>query len=100
MALTLFERWWRLRNSARACFERGLWRREDGALTVDGTRILAHLKEFCRASETCVVIGNDGRYDTHGTAVAEGRREVMLRILTLLQMTDEELMRLKGPDDD
>jgi hypothetical protein len=46
------------------------------------------------------VIGRDGRVDTHATAVAEGRREVFLKITQILNLTDEQINALKGNDHD
>lgn len=60
---------------------------------------LDDLREFCRADVSCVVIGKDGRVDTHATAVAEGRREVYLRIQQMLDLTDAQLMRLRSEDE-
>lgn len=52
-----------------------------------GTAVLADLATFCRANETCVVVGDRDR-----TYVLEGRREVYLRICDHLDRTIEELM--------
>jgi len=53
-----------------------------------GEAVLIDLAPFCRANETCVVSGDRDR-----TYVAEGRREVWLRIQDYLKLTPEELVR-------
>lgn len=64
-----------------------------------GTRVLADLREFCRADSSCVIVGKDGRIDTHATVLAEGRREVWLRIVETLNLSDETLLKLKELED-
>ena len=49
----------------------------------------ADLAAFCRERETCVVPG-----DRDQTLVLEGRRQVILRIRNLLDLTPEELVKL------
>lgn len=80
----LYELFWNKRKAYRAVF--------GGA---DGRRVLADLREFCRADSSCVVVGKDGKIDTHATVLAEGRREVWLRITETLNLTDEQLLKLK-----
>lgn len=83
-----FTRWWNLREAYRAVFQRKPQR-------VHITRLLDDLREFCRADQSCIVVAKDGHIDTHATAVAEGRREVFLRIQATLNITDEDLNRMK-----
>lgn len=64
-----------------------------------GRLALDDLSEFCRADRSCVVFGKDGRVDTHATAVAEGRREVFLRIQQMLNLTDAQLNKLRNDED-
>lgn len=64
-----------------------------------GRLALDDLAEFCRADRSCVVVGKDGRVDTHATAVAEGRREVYLRIQQMLSLTDEQLLKLRTDEE-
>lgn len=86
-------RFWNLRESCRALF--------GGRATPKQAKpILDELREFCRADVSCVVIGRDGRVDTHATAVAEGRREVYLKITQIMNLTDEQINKLKGQDDE
>jgi hypothetical protein len=86
--IDLFTRFWNRRNNYRAVF------RSD-----QGMRVLADLREFCRADTSCVVVSKDGKIDTHATLLAEGRREVWLRITETLNLTDEQLLKLKEMTD-
>jgi hypothetical protein len=90
----LFTRFWNLRESARAVFQRRK------ATPKQARPILDELREFCRADTSCVIFGRDGRVDTHATAVCEGRREVFLKITQILNLTDEQINALKGNDHD
>jgi hypothetical protein len=82
-------RFWNLRNAYRAVF------RTESTLPAHTKPVLDDLREFCRADTSCVVVAKDGRIDTHATAVAEGRREVWLRIIQTLNLSDETLMKMK-----
>lgn len=55
-----------------------------------GEEVLADLAKFCRANQTTF------HSDPRVHAVAEGRREVWLRISQHLNLTDEQLWRLYG----
>jgi hypothetical protein len=46
------------------------------------------------------VVAKDGHIDTHATALAEGRREVFLRITQTLNLSDETLRRFKEQEND
>lgn len=92
--MSLFLKYWTLRERFRDVFWRGV-RKPDAVKTV-----LDDLREFCRADTSCIVVAKDGRIDTHATAVAEGRREVFLRILQQLNLSDEVLNKLKEHEDD
>ena len=76
-----------------------LWNRRKAYQTTFGGQagqiVLADLREFCCADASCVVVGKDGKIDTHATVLAEGRREVWLRIVETLNLTDETLLKLK-----
>lgn len=86
--IDLFTRFWNRRNNYRAVFH-----------SEAGLRVLADLREFCRADASCVVVAKDGKIDTHATVLAEGRREVWLRITETLNLTDEQLLKLKEIND-
>ena len=53
-----------------------------------GAAVLIDLAPFCRADESCVVMGDRDR-----TYVLEGRREVWLRIQDYLKLAPEELVQ-------
>lgn len=84
-----FYRWLNLRRVYRAVFESG--NRDQRVVKT----VLDDLREFCRADQSCIVVAKDGHIDTHATAVAEGRREVFLRIQQTLTLSDEALNRMK-----
>lgn len=56
-----------------------------------GEEVLEDLAKFCRAHETCF------HPDARAHAVAEGRREVWLRIERHLQLSPEQLWALHAP---
>lgn len=68
-------------------------RRTDYVRTFDtphGQKVLRDLAKFCRANETCF------HTDARAHAVAEGRREVWLRIQQHLHLSDDALWGLYG----
>lgn len=56
-----------------------------------GAEVLIDLAKFCRANESCF------HPDARAHAVAEGRREVFLRIQQHLQLSPEQLFALWAP---
>lgn len=92
--MNLFTKWWNKRKRFRDVFWHGS-RRDD-----DVGAVLAELRQFCRADVSCVVVGKDGRVDTHATAIAEGRRECWLKITQILSLSDSDLQRMKEIADD
>ena len=56
----------------------------------EGEIVLQDLAKFCRANDTCF------HMDPRAHAVAEGRREVWLRIQKQIKLTDEQLWALHG----
>lgn len=85
-------KYWNLREKFRRLFWKNDRRDENVRAVLDD------LREFCRADTSCVVVAKDGHIDTHATAVAEGRREVYLRIVQTLNLSDEVLQRLKDQE--
>jgi len=55
--------------------------------------VLADLEHFCHARRTSIVIG-DGKVDPYAVAVAEGRREVWLRIQDFTRLTTDQMRLL------
>jgi myo-inositol catabolism protein IolC len=59
----------------------------------DGARIVAALAEFCHARRTSLMVSQQGTIDPLAVAVAEGRREVLLWMMSKASMSDEQLDR-------
>lgn len=59
----------------------------------DGQRVLRDLSGFCHAGKTSVKLGPHG-VDPQATLVAEGRREVWLRISDYLGLTPDQMRQL------
>lgn len=55
----------------------------------DGQKVLADLRRFCRATLPTADVNN-----VHTTYLLEGRREVFLRILSHLQLTEDDVYKL------
>lgn len=78
---------------------RGAYRRcfldEAGRLTPAGEDVVRDLARFCRLHRSTTVVSAVSRQsDVPATFQAEGRREVMLRILAHLHIDDADLVRL------
>lgn len=58
--------------------------------------VVADLKRFCRANESCGVAMRGQPVDINRTMIAIGRNEVWLRIWQHLNLTPEELAQLYG----
>lgn len=93
--MTVYERFRRLRDSFRACFEKGHWFKhgEPDVLSEHARRVMTELKRFCRANESTF----DADARVH--ALREGRRETLLRIQHILNLSDGDLLKLKDPDE-
>jgi hypothetical protein len=78
---------------------RGAYRRcfldDAGNLTPAGEDVVRDLAKFCRLHRSTTVVSTISRQtDVPATMQAEGRREVLLRILGHLHVSDADLMRL------
>lgn len=62
---------------------------------VNGQEVLKDLSRFCREKESCFTVG-----DPYATALLEGRREVILRILDHLEMPPDDLWLKYGEGQD
>ncbi|CAG9193544.1 conserved hypothetical protein [Burkholderia gladioli] len=94
--LSRFLRFWNRREYYRRCFFDA-----SGRLTPAGDAVLADLAVFCRADRSTVITSPVQRtVDPLATCVAEGRREVYVRILQILSMTDAQLNSLKRDHDE
>ncbi len=73
---------------------------ESGQLSPDGEIVLADLKKFCRATASTVVVSPVSRsVDPIATAMAEGRREVWLRIMAHLHLEDRAVINLEEKEE-
>lgn len=72
----------------------------ENGLNGDGQIVLADLAKFCKAtSSTAVVSPISQRVDPIASALAEGRREVWLRIVGHLHIEDKVIMNLNENDE-
>jgi hypothetical protein len=71
----------------------------DNGLNADGQMVLADLAKFCRANASTAVVSPISRsVDPIATAMAEGRREVWLRIMGHLHLEDRVVLNLNEDD--
>lgn len=78
------------RNAYRRIFLNG-----EGGLSQDAELVLRDLAKFCRwGQSTTVVSPNTQQTDVPASFQAEGRREVYLRILSNLHVSDADLIRM------
>jgi ribosomal protein L34 len=57
--------------------------------TVEGRKVLADLRRFCRASVPTADVNN-----ANVTFLLEGRREVFLRIISHMNLTEDDIFEL------
>jgi hypothetical protein len=67
---------------------------EDGKLSQDGELVMADLMKFCRSTKSTAQISPTGVIDPFATHLAEGRREVLIRIQSQLGISDMDLREL------
>lgn len=74
---------------------RRLFLNEDGTLKPDAEAVFSDLARFCRLHRSTTVVSTVSRQtDVPATFQAEGRREVILRILGHLHVDDAALVKL------
>lgn len=74
---------------------RSMFRDEDGQLTQAGKVALSDLRKFCHVDRPTIKVSpKSGQIDPLAMAIAEGRREVFLRIAELLKLDDRDLEAL------
>ena len=72
----------------------------DGGMTRDQELVLADLRRFCRATSSTVVVSPVSKgIDPLAMAMAEGRREVWLRIAGMLHIDEKTLFNLQDVND-
>lgn len=86
MAARLFQR--------RAAY-RGVFLDADGRMTVYGEQVLKDLAQFCRFSSSTAIVSPVSRsIDPVAMALAEGRREVFLRIIGAMNIDQRKLIAM------
>ena len=74
---------------------------ENGQLSADGQAVLADLAKFCKANQSIAVVSPISRtVDPIASALAEGRREVWLRIMAHLHIEDRVIFNLNEYQND
>ena len=77
---------------------RRLYLGEDG-LNADGQVVLADLAKFCRANSSTAIVSPVSRsVDPIAMAMAEGRREVWLRLMAHLHIDERVVFNLNEDD--
>ena len=67
-----------------------------GAISPDDEIVLADLRRFCRATSTTVTVSPISKtIDPLAMAMAEGRREVWLRIMAHLHIDEKQVFNLE-----
>ncbi len=71
----------------------------DNGLNADGQVVLTDLAKFCRATSSTAVVSPVSRsVDPIATAMAEGRREVWLRLMAHLHIDERVVFNLNEDD--
>lgn len=76
------------RNAKRAFHYQAVFFGEDGELTHHGAKVIADLRDFCRANKSTF----DADPRVH--ALLEGRREVVLRIFDMLNIDSRDVRHI------
>lgn len=73
-----------------------VFKNKDGDIHESGRRVLTDLAKFCRANDTTTMISPVTRcVDPLASAQAEGRREVFLRIMLHLNLSESDMIAYK-----
>jgi hypothetical protein len=72
---------------------RATFLKEDGkTLSEQGEGVMLDLARFCYALSTTSMVSQNGTIDPIASAIAEGRRQVYLRILATLRIPDSAIL--------
>jgi len=72
----------------------------DGHINRNAEIVLADLRKFCRATSTTVTVSPISKsIDPVAMGMAEGRREVWLRIMAHLHIDEKQVFNLEEPND-
>lgn len=74
---------------------KALFRSDNPVLQNHAEVVLRDLAKFCNHRKPSIRVSN-GAIDVHATMVAEGRREVYLRIQAQLGVSDDDLREIAG----
>ena len=71
-----------------------------GNISRDGEIVLADLRKFCRANSSTVMVSPISKsIDPIAMGMAEGRREVWLRLMAHLHIDEKQVFNLQEPDE-
>lgn len=77
---------------------RRIFQDASGNISPDAEIVLADLRRFCRATSTTVTVSPISKsIDPIAMAMAEGRREVWLRIMAHLHIDEKQVFNLEEP---
>lgn len=76
------------RRNYRACFMDDIGKTP----TVPGEAVLMDLARYCYGHKTTTMVSSNGTIDPIASAIAEGRRQVYLRILAMCQLPDSAIL--------
>ena len=72
----------------------------EGNISSNAEIVLADLKKFCRGTSSTVMVSPVSKsIDPLAMAMAEGRREVWLRIMVHLHIDEKQVFNLEEPKD-
>jgi hypothetical protein len=71
---------------------------DDSSPHKDAEIVLADLKRFCYVERPTIKVTAQQTIDPLAMAVAEGRREVFMRIVQFMRLDDATISALKEPD--
>jgi hypothetical protein len=73
---------------------------QDGGMTRDQELVLADLRRFCKANSSTIMVSPVSRtVDPIAMAMAEGRREVWLRLSGMLHIDEKTMFNLQDVND-
>ena len=81
-------------NKRRGAY-RAVFLQQDGQASAMAREVLKDLRRFCHADRPTYRVGGNGQLDPIASAVAEGRREVWLRIIEHLHLDDRFIVNLR-----
>ena len=72
-----------------------------GGINPNAEIVLADLKKFCRATSSTVMVSPISKQiDPMAMAMAEGRREVWMRLMAHLHIDEKQVFNLEEPNGD